>query len=135
MTRCLNLQIDRSAPAFVTAAAAPAALGLVAIAARFVATLGFGGGVDSSLRNRDSRLGLYLRGRFGHNILGLGVRRQGQRQGGNLHKKGSYAKAVILLEILPEWNEKTFKHLVANPGLKHPSSKRFSESVACRIVP
>jgi hypothetical protein len=109
--RYLNANINRTA---ATALVPAAALRAIAVAAAFIAALGFGGRIDSALNNGCGRLRLHLGHRLGYSFLRHGSRcnRHGW-EWGYLHKLLP-RNTVNMVLLLREYNQKILNHFVVN---------------------
>lgn len=112
MKKTLHLHIDRAVTPVAVGAAFVTTFGTVAVAAGLLAATGFGGRIDSALRNRYSGLGLYVRRGLGHKILCGGGGQNRWRDRGNLHHKPRLM-TCLHTPLLSRRNEKNLKHLVA----------------------
>jgi hypothetical protein len=110
----LNPDIHRAA---ALAVAAFAAFRLISTAAAFVAALGTGRWVDRALNDGRKRLGLNLRQCFRHRILRQSARKNGCRNGRDLHQY-PLANLLIMPRLLARKYEEFFNHLVVNLNLE-----------------
>jgi hypothetical protein len=110
------------------------AFGSVAITAGLVATIVASGRVNGTLRNRDSRLGLYSGRGLRHNILCGKAGKNGYVDRSNLHIIPAI-KALFKGLLLPERSERSLKHLVADSSLEGMGRDNLSsESSFCGVV-
>lgn len=121
MKKKLDANIDGAA-GFAVAPTFVATLRPVAIATGLRTTVGIFGRVNSPLRNRGRRLGLYSGHGPSHNILCGLVGQDGNGYGRNLHVNLTTCFPSLLLT---QSNERTLKHLVADLGLEKASTSNL----------